>query len=658
MTTLTARLDADALDPTQFGVASVSAHEAVSQLYEVRIRVVGAAGAVLNEEALLGARVRLTLLLDEVPVRYLSGVVHRIEAEWHSEASTLSWDLVLVPRAFALTLGTTTEIAMDATVPEIVEERLVRLGLQPGDDFELVLQERYEKREFVVQFRETHAAFVSRLCEHLGITYFFRQTERGEVLTFADRNAAFVTESDDLRVAFRPRGERADIFELRSATCLVPAQLAIRDYNYRTPAVDLAAAGHIESAWGEQFEHGDHFKTPEEAARLLKIRQEELTSRKRVFHGKSARAEMSPGTRLRVEGHPSGDLMLLILSVDHRLDQAVFGTVGGGYENRFTAIEASVPFRPERLTPRPFVPGVLTATVEAEQAGDYAEVDGQGRYHVRFAFDRGKAARGKASRPIRMAQPHAGAGYGFHFPLRDGVEVLITCVEGDPDRPIIAGAVPNPSTPSTVTEKNAVRNVIRTGGGTELNIEDTVGSERLKITVPFGNTVFQMGAPNAPTPGMFMGTDNTIRTSSKTGMYIEDGMVFFVTAPQTIISASSEAQLNAIGSTKVHSDGVVGVTAPTITQAATGRYQESAPLVLSSAKAVWSATSGGVLVVHAGGTVNVSAPTVSIQGSAVAIEGSTIEISATGSVSVTAPDVTVNGAGTVNVVGGVIKLNS
>jgi len=658
MTTLTARLDADALDSTQFGVASVTALEALSQLYELRIRVVGAAGAVLDEDALLGARARLVLSLDGVPLRYVSGVLQRIEAEWHSEATTLSWVLVLVPRAFALALGPTTEIAMDATVPEIIEERLVRFGLQAGDGFELALQDRYEKREFVVQFKETHAAFVSRLSEHLGITFFFRQTEQGEVLTFADRNAAFVTESDGLRVAFRPRGERLDIFELRSATTLVPAHVAIRDYNYRTPAVGLAAAGHTESAWGEQFEHGDHFKTPEEADRLLRIRQEELICRKRVFHGKSARPELSPGTRLFVEGHPSGDLNLLILTVEHRLDQATFGTVGGGYENSFTAIDASVAFRPERRTPRPFVPGVLTATVEAEQAGEYAEIDGQGRYHVRFAFDRGTAARGKASRPIRMAQPHAGAGYGFHFPLRDGVEVLITCVEGDPDRPIIAGAVPNPSAPSTVTDKNAVRNVIRTGGGTEMNIDDTAGSERLKITVPFANTVFQMGAPNAPTSGMFMGTDNTIRASSKTGMYIDDRTVFFVTAPQAMINAEVEAQLNAGSSTKVHSGGVVEVTAPTIKQAATGRYQESAPLVISSADAVWLASSGAALIIQAGSGVNVSAPTVSVQGSNVTIEGSGITVSATGSVSVTAPDVTVNGSGIVNVVGGVIKLNA
>lgn len=282
-----------------------------------------------------------------------------------------------------------------------------------------------------------------------------------------------------------------------------------------TPGVKLSETQTTESKWGEHFEYGGHFKTPPEAQALAKVRAEELACRRKVFHGKSARPELSPGSRITIEGHPSGDKKLLITSVEHSLVQSAFGTTNpgnGAYENTFTAIDVATPYRPRRRTAKPFVPGVLTAVVETAQAGEYSEVDEEGRYRVRFAFDRSDTEHGKASRPIRMAQPHAGAGYGFHFPLRDGVEVLITCVEGDPDRPIISGAIPNPTTPSTVAEKNATRNVIRTGGGTEINIDDTAGSERMKISVPFANTVLQLGAPNAPTPGVYIGTDKEMKT--------------------------------------------------------------------------------------------------------------------------------------------------
>src|SRR4029079_17343953 len=133
------------------------------------------------------------------------------------------------------------------------------------------------------------------------------------------------------------------------------------------------------------------------------------------------------------------------------------------------------------------VPGAISGVVEAAQPGNYAELDDQGRYHVRFMLDQGDAPKGNASSLLRMAQPHAGPGYGFHFPLRDGVEVMLTCIDGDPDRPIISGAVPNPATPSTVTEGNSRRNVIRTGDGSEINIDDTDDSARIKLSVPYGN---------------------------------------------------------------------------------------------------------------------------------------------------------------------------
>ena len=84
----------------------------------------------------------------------------------------------------------------------------------------------------------------------------------------------------------------------------------------------------------------------------------------------------------------------------------------------------------------------------------YAEIDDLGRYKVILPFDQSGNAEGKASRWVRMAQPYAGANYGMHFPLHKGAEVLLTFVDGDPDRPIISGSVPNPDTMSPVTGGN------------------------------------------------------------------------------------------------------------------------------------------------------------------------------------------------------------
>lgn len=44
----------------------------------------------------------------------------------------------------------------------------------------------------------------------------------------------------------------------------------------------------------------------------------------------------------------------------------------------------------------------------------------------------------------------------MYFPLRIGTEITVTHLDGDPDRPVISGAVPNPRTGSPVTGTTAV----------------------------------------------------------------------------------------------------------------------------------------------------------------------------------------------------------
>ena len=62
------------------------------------------------------------------------------------------------------------------------------------------------------------------------------------------------------------------------------------------------------------------------------------------------------------------------------------------------------------------------------------------------------------------AEPYAGkSDSGMHFPLLAGTEVALAYVNGDPDRPIILGALPNPLTPNVVTSSNSTRNRISFG---------------------------------------------------------------------------------------------------------------------------------------------------------------------------------------------------
>ena len=139
----------------------------------------------------------------------------------------------------------------------------------------------------------------------------------------------------------------------------------------------------------------------------------------------------------------------------------------------FVAIPVAVQFRPRRVTQKPRLYGVIQGKIDAASDGvRTVPIDEHGRYKVLLPFDIGGAAGGKASRWIRMAQTASGSGFGMHFPLHVGTEVLLTHIEGDPDRPIIVGSVPNHETASPVTSANASQSKIATRHGITVTLDD------------------------------------------------------------------------------------------------------------------------------------------------------------------------------------------
>lgn len=463
------RIESNDFPCSNLEVAALRGREAISQLFEFEVDLVCLDPDSFDPEPILGAEVTLRFL-DPVgnARREIHGTVCEVREELFFDAQSTGYRLRVVPKAHKLTLVESIDIFMDLSVPEIVSQKLELLGLDATSEQRLTAT--YPKREFVVQYKETDLAFVTRLCEHLGVSYTFAEESGG--MLFVDQNAGFPRLEADISCV--PTAGERPIHALELTRSVVPGLYVVRDYNYRTPQVDLTASEEVASSGGGGgiIEYGGHFKTPDEGAALAKIRAEELTARTRVYRGESSVPMIGAGRVGKIVGHPKlGELELLFTEVTHELTQ---GTRGGTaadrpwtYRNRFVAIPAETTYRPPRRTPKPLVAGVLTAIVDDGRTGRerVAHLDDDGRYRLRFLFDMNDPADRVPSRPIRMAQPHAGANYGMHFPLKPGIEVLVICVNGDPDRPIIAGAVPNTITPTPVDARVNTLNRIKTETG-------------------------------------------------------------------------------------------------------------------------------------------------------------------------------------------------
>jgi type VI secretion system secreted protein VgrG len=457
-------------------VRSLSGRETISQLFSFAIEVVCEEAEKLPDQAYPGAEVSVVIEHFGEEVRRVHGVVGAIQDRLEATGKHRSYRLQMRPRASQLTLVETQAVFVDMTFPQAIQQKLEMHGFG-ASDFELRLQETYPVREFVVQFGETDLAFVSRLAEHMGISFFFEHDGGKDKLVFTDQKSGFRPIATDgaEEVAFRSRGEGTGVFAIDLVLDAVPGLYVVQDYNYRMPNLDvtgefeLAANG---GGGGGVVEYGANAKTPDEAAFFARVRAEERAATSHIYHGKSGHPALSAGRRFALMDHPrlSTREELFVVEVEHEAFIPVFDARGKSpsYENSFSAIPASVPYRPPRTTPRPTMPAVVTGVVQPGpngEVGGVARLDNQGRYAVALHFDPARNERQKASHPIRMAQPFAGQGNAMHFPLLPGTEVVVGFANGDPDRPIILGALPNTVSPAAIVDREARTHRIQTAKG-------------------------------------------------------------------------------------------------------------------------------------------------------------------------------------------------
>lgn len=469
-------LECDATADADVQIHSLKGKEVIGKLFRFDLVLVSLNPQNLNLADLAGQNATLVFKQKTTELRRIHGLIIEVSDMLNVEDAHRTFAITIVPRAYRMDLVQTQEIFLAKSVKQIIEEKLDNCLLSDSSAFRFIGKD-YPSREFVVQYKESDLNFVSRLAEHLGISFFFEHGDDKDTIVFTNHNNGF--KALEGTFPYRSKGEERDIYNIDIKYTMIPKTYGVQDYNYRKPTADLAAAVEAPNGYeGGVIEYGTHHKTEGDAEAMAKIRSEEWDARQKVYSATSDRCELSAGYSFTVQGHPLlGDIPLLITEITHEIVQPA-AMMGSGnevaYYNQFKAIDMERPFRPPREAPKPRIFGVINGIVQCDPIAEpeqHALLDTQGRYSVRFLFDTATHPQ-NPSHPIRMAQPHAGPHYGHHFPLKPGIEVLLAFVDGDPDRPVIMGSVPNPLTLSPVRQPNALLNRIKTTTGILIEMKD------------------------------------------------------------------------------------------------------------------------------------------------------------------------------------------
>jgi type VI secretion system secreted protein VgrG len=157
------------------------------------------------------------------------------------------------------------------------------------------------------------------------------------------------------------------------------------------------------------------------------------------------------------------------------------------YVDSFEAIPADVVFRPPLVTPKPIVHGSQTALVVGK-SGEEIWVDKYGRVKVQFHWDQKGKNDENSSCWVRVAQGWAGKSWGMVFLPRIGDEVVVSFLEGNPDRPLITGSVYNAqSTVPYTLPDDQTKSTMKTysskqgAAGNEIRFQDLKDSEEVYL---------------------------------------------------------------------------------------------------------------------------------------------------------------------------------
>jgi type VI secretion system secreted protein VgrG len=364
------------------------------------------------------------------------------------------------------------------TVPDILKKVL------DGLDVAYEIQGSFHPRDFCVQYRETDFNFASRLMEEEGIFFFFKHNSNGHQMVVANTPQSHPELPTQSKITYEDAGggnrEEDRIYDWEKAQEWRSGKYVLWDHCFELPHKHLEAEANILDSvqvgkvshklkvggndkleiydypgeYAQRFDGiqpgggdraGDLQKIFQDNRRTTDLRiQEEALPGLTIQGGSNCRHFVS-GYKFTLQRHFNADGEYVITGVSHSARQAGdYRSNGGGfhYNNSFSCIPTALPFRPQRLTPKPVVQGTQTAVVVGP-AGEEIFTDKYGRVKVQFHWDRQGKFDANSSCWVRVGTPLAGKQWGMvHIPRIDQ-EVIVDFLEGDPDQPIIIGSVYN-----------------------------------------------------------------------------------------------------------------------------------------------------------------------------------------------------------------------
>ena len=381
----------------------------------------------------------------------------------------------------------------------------------------------YTPREYCVQHEESDYDFICRLMEEEGIYFFFDFSEDTEKLVLADGAGAHSPGPGgaDVTYAFRGSAEqmREDtVFEWLWSESVTTGTVTLGDNDFTKTRTDLKVTksiplGEHRHKNYEIYEYPGGYTESDLGDQRVLVKMQAIAAKHQVWHAISNFRTLSVGDTINIIEHPRTDQNAEYMVTDavfqyqieveeaadeeHPVDEDAEETAPGRLEfvkkhddrfrTKFAAIPKATQYRAPLVTPWPEIAGLQTAVVVGPP-DEEIHTDDYGRVKIQFHWDRLGENNDNSSCWVRCMNPWTGRDWGMIAIPRIGQEIVVQFEQGDPDRPIIVGALYNDVTmppyplPDDKTITGIKTNRYKEGGGFhEFIMDDTKEAELLRM---------------------------------------------------------------------------------------------------------------------------------------------------------------------------------
>ncbi|WP_419690692.1 MULTISPECIES: type VI secretion system Vgr family protein [Burkholderia] len=479
-------------------------NEGLSVLYDMQL---GLASRNPNIELkqMIGQPVTVSLQLSNALASSDERVFHGYVTQFAhtgTDGGLASYTATVRPWLWMLSRRVDSRIFQDKNVQDILGDVFSRYAKLASYEFRV--SRTLKPYSYCTQYRETDLNFVLRLLEQDGLFFYFEHAKDSHklIVTDASTNAKPIDGPSALRYA--AAGEAFDdesvVTQWVAQRHLSSDSVSMKTFDYKVPNARRYVSGDAPIKQGDvdHYEIYDYlggygFDSTDHGEELARFRLEALAANGKAFSGATNCRTLSPDRYFELTDHydPGSanetDRQFLVTAVRHHGMNNYQSNEGSGrYSASFQCIRKKIPWRPLLSVVKPVIAGPQTAIVVGPK-GEEIHTDSLGRVKVQFHWDRLGKRDQSSSCWVRVGQPWAGGGFGGVQIPRIGDEVVVSFLDGDPDRPIIISRVYNAQNmppwklPENATQSGILSRSTKGHSGTAnaIRFEDKQGEEEL-----------------------------------------------------------------------------------------------------------------------------------------------------------------------------------